>query len=242
VSFGGAGGAHAVALAEELSMAEAIVPPMPGTFSAVGLLATEMRHDYVTATGGIVAAQADTASLEAAFRAMEKQGRDLLAEQGFADERIRLTRLADLKVVGQTYELLLPLPERGTVTEAGIAALVADFGALYRERYAFFFEDEPIEIVNLRLSAEGLNPPVDFPESAGSGESPEAAQSGSRPVYFDGPGWTETPIFERSRLAHGMMVPGPAVIEEETSATLVPPGRRAEVAADLGLIVGLRGP
>ncbi|MCY3830822.1 MAG: hypothetical protein OXF89_16975, partial [Rhodospirillaceae bacterium] len=242
VSFGGAGGAHAVALAEELSMAEAIVPPMPGTFSAVGLLATEMRHDYVTATGGIVAEEADVAGLEKAFLDMEQQGRDLLTAQGFADDRIRLTRLADLKVVGQTYELLLPLPGRGPVTEAGIAALVRDFGALYRERYAFFFEGEPIEIVNLRLSAEGLNPPVEFPESAGRGASPAAAQSGSRPIYFDGPGWTETPIFDRSRLARGMMVPGPAAIEEDTSATLVPPGRTAAVAPDFGLIVDLRGP
>ena len=241
VSFGGAGGAHAVDLAQELSMAEAIVPPMPGTFSAVGLLATEMRHDYVTATGGIVAAEADTAGLEAAFLAMEAEGRRLLAAQGFPADQIRLTRLADLKVVGQTYELLLPLPGRGPVTEAGVAALVADFGALYRERYAFFFEDEPIEIVNLRLSAEGLNPPVEFPESPGSGTSPAAAQSGNRPVYFDGPGWTDTPIFQRGRLAHGMMVPGPAVIEEDTSATLVPPGTQAAVAADLGLIVDLRG-
>ena len=242
VSFGGAGGGHAVALAEELSMAEAVVPPMPGTFSAVGLLATEMRHDYVTATGGIVAAEADIAGLETAFLDMEKQGRDLLAAQGFPADRIRLTRLADLKVVGQTYELLLPLPGQGPVTEAGVAALVAAFGALYRERYAFFFEGEPIEIVNLRLSAEGLNPPVEFPENTGSGESPAAAQSGSRPVFFDGPGWTDTPIFERSRMAHGMMVAGPAVIEEETSATLVPPGRRAAVAADLGLIVDMREP
>ena len=241
VSFGGAGGAHAVDLGQELSMAEAIVPPLPGTFSAVGLLATEMRHDYVTATGGIVAAEADIGGLENAFLEMEAQGRNLLTAQGFQEDRIRLIRLADLKVAGQTYELLLPLPDQGAVTEAGIAALVADFGTLYRERYAFFFEGEPIEIVNLRVSAEGLNPPVDFPESAESEMSPAAAQNGSRPVYFDGPGWTDTPIFERTRLAHGMMVPGPAVIEEETSSTLVPPARRATVTVDLGLIVDLRG-
>ena len=72
--------------------------------------------------------------------------------------------------------------------------------------------------------------------------SPAAARNGSRPVYFDGPGWTDAPIFERTRLAHGMMVPGPAVIEEETSSTLVPPARRATVTVDLGLIVDLRGP
>ena len=242
VSFGGAGGAHAVDLGQELSMAEAIVPPLPGTFSAVGLLATEMRHDYVTATGGIVAAGADIGGLEKAFLEMEAEGRNLLTAHGFPEDRIRLIRLADLKVAGQTYELLLPLSDQGAVTEAGLAALVEDFGNLYRERYAFFFEGEPIEIVNLRVSAEGLNPPVDFPESAEGGMSPAAARNGSRPVYFDGPGWTDAPIFERTRLAHGMMVPGPAVIEEETSSTLVPPARRATVTADLGLIVDLRGP
>ena len=64
-SFGGAGGAHAVDLARELSMAEAIVPPMPGTFSALGLLVTEMRHDYVTALGGVTAERARPAELEA---------------------------------------------------------------------------------------------------------------------------------------------------------------------------------
>ncbi|MEQ8699342.1 MAG: hydantoinase/oxoprolinase family protein, partial [Bauldia litoralis] len=239
-SFGGAGGVHAVELAQELQMAEAIIPPLPGTFSAVGLLATEMRHDYVEALGGVVAQEAETENLEARFRSMEEQGRSELSAQGFDGDAIKLTRLADLKVVGQTYELLLPLPDQGPVSREGIEALLREFGTLYRERYAFFFEGEPIELVNLRVSAQGLNPTVVFPESADAGADPAPAQVGSRPVYFEGGGWTETNVYGRDGLTCGMVVAGPAVIEEETSATLIPPGTTAQVAADHGLIVDLK--
>lgn len=145
LSFGGAGGAHAVALARELGMAEAIIPPMPGTFSAVGLLVTDARRDYVASLGGIPAAAADPAELEAEYRALEAQGIADLAGQGFAPGRIRLVRLADLKVAGQTYELSLPLPGGGACDAAGLAALLAAFTLLYRERYAFFYEGEAIE-------------------------------------------------------------------------------------------------
>ncbi len=238
MSFGGAGGVHAAELARELSMAEAIVPPLPGTFSALGLLATEMRHDYVSATGSVTTDDADPGRLEALFREMEDAGRTELEALGFAPERIRLTRLADLKVSGQTYELLLPLPHQGPVTPSGIAALVEAFGKLYRERYAFFFEGEPIEFVNLRVSAEGLNPGVALPEQEAGDCDPEPARGGSRPVCFDGPGWLETPLYMRDRLNCGMIVDGPAVVEEETSTTLVPPGTRLEVAPDLGLVIG----
>ncbi len=237
VSFGGAGGVHAVDLARDLAMAEAVIPPLPGTFSAIGLLATEMRHDYVTALGGLVAGDADPDDLEAKFQAMEAEGRAELAAQSFDESDMRLTRMADLKVVGQTYELLLPLPNQGPVTRCGIEALLAAFGSLYRERYAFFFEGEPIEIVNLRLSAEGLNAPVAFPETADDGSDPAPARSGGRPVYFEGGGWTDTDVYSRDKLTCGMVVAGPAVIEEETSAVLIPPDAEATVAADGGLMI-----
>ncbi|MFV0385638.1 hydantoinase/oxoprolinase family protein [Paracoccus sp. (in: a-proteobacteria)] len=240
-SFGGAGGVHAVELAQELQMAEAIIPPLPGTFSAVGLLATEMRHDYVDALGGVIAQEADPADLEARFKAMEAQGHKELARQGFGADAIRTTRLADLKVVGQTYELLLPLPDQGRLGPGGVAALLAAFGDLYRDRYAFFFEDEPVEIVNLRVSAEGINPAVIFPETGLSGPDPSVARTGARQVFFAGTGWTETPVFRREALTGGMRVSGPAMIEEETSATLIPPGITARVAADHGLIIDLKG-
>ena len=237
-SFGGAGGAHAVELARELSMAEAIVPPMPGTFSALGLLVTEMRHDYVTALGGVTAERARPAELEAAYREMEAQGRAALEGHGFGRDRIRLARFADLKVVGQTYELSLPVA--GALDADGLARLVAAFGDLYRARYAFFYERDPIELVNLRLSALGVNAPIELPEGEGAGGEAKRGRKGSRPVYFEGAGFVDAAIYERDRLGAGMAIPGPAVIEEETSSTVVPPGCAAAVASDLGLIVRLR--
>ena len=237
-SFGGAGGAHAVGLARELTMIEAIIPPMPGTFSALGLLATEMRHDYVTALGGVITERADVAELEAAYVAMEAEGVAELAGQGFGGDQIRLARFADLKVVGQTYELSLPVA--GAIDSDGLARLVAAFGALYRERYAFFYEGDPIELVNLRVSALGVNAPIELPTGDDAGSDPTPGQKGTRPVYFEDAGFIDAAIYERDRLGAGMVIPGPSVIEEETSSTVIPPETAAEVAPDYGLIVRLK--
>jgi len=240
LSFGGAGGVHAIDLADALEMAEVIVPPLPGVFSAVGLLAADVRHDYVSALGGIVSTAVDPAALEHAFQAMEDEAKHTLAAEGFSGDAVRLTRSADLKVVGQTYELTVPLPQKGPVTSAGIAALVAAFGKLYRERYAFFFEGEPIELVNLRLAASGASEPVKLATFDVHADDPSPAQIARRPVYFDTRGFAETAVLDRDKLRPGMIVRGPAVVEEATSVTLIPPGMTAAVAADLGLFVRMR--
>ncbi len=233
-SFGGAGGVHAVDIARELAMKETIVPPLAGTFSAVGLLVTEMRHDFVTALGGLRAEEADLEALESHYRRMEDEGRAALAAQGFAPSSIQLTRSADLKVAGQTYELSLALPRGGALDAAGVEALLAAFGDLYRKRYAFFFAGEPIELVNLRLQALGQSEPIELPEQTGG-----SAAKGSRPVYFEVSGFVETAVYAREGLAPGSTIAGPAVIEEETACTVVPPDGRAEVAGDLGPFIDL---
>jgi N-methylhydantoinase A len=254
LSFGGAGGVHAIDLAEALEMAEVIIPPLPGVFSAIGLLAADVRHDFVHALGGVVSSAADPARLEQAFQDMETEATRVLATEGFAGDTIRLVRSADLKVVGQTYELRVPLPQAGPVTSTGLAALVDAFGRLYRERYAFFFEGEPIELVNLRLAAFGVNAPITLQPPPPSFASPPAGREGNgtgdaaparigrRPIYFDKVGFLDADVLARDRLRPGMIVRGPAAVEEPTSVTLVPPGRSATVASDLGLFVTLRPP
>jgi len=242
LSFGGAGGVHAIDLANALEMAEVIIPPLPGVFSAVGLLAADVRHDFVHALGGIVSTAADPERLERQFQQMEAEATRALTSEGFSGDAIRLVRSADLKVVGQTYELTVPLPQAGPVTPAGILALVDAFGRLYRERYAFFFEGEPIELVNLRLAAFGANEAIKLEPPAGVGiADPTAARIGRRPIYFDKSGYLDADVLERDRLRPGMVVQGPAVVEEPTSVTLIPPGRSATVASDLGLFVKLGG-
>ena len=238
LSFGGAGGVHAVDLARALSMREALVPPLPGTFSAVGLLVTEARHDYVVALGGVRADEADLAQLEAHYRRMEEEALAELHSQGFAREAITLTRTADVKVTGQTYELSLPL-STGSVDERVIAALLDAFTQLYRERYVFFFEGEPIEIVNLRVVALGRNPPLDFARPQAAGPDPAPARKGQRSVYFEDLGFVPTTVYERALLRPGNVVPGPAIVEEETSSVLIPPGFEAQVLADIGLAINV---
>ncbi len=239
LSFGGAGGAHAVDLARELGMTEAIIPPLPGTFSALGLLVTEARCDYVATLGGLAADQADLAALEAQYQSLESLGLSDLAAQGFTPDRIRLVRLADLKVMGQTYELSLPLPVTGPLDEPGLKALLEAFGRLYRERYAFFYEGETIEITNLRLCALGINDLVRLPALQALGAEMAPALKTRRPVFFDEVGFLDTAVYERERLSPGMVVSGPAVVEEETSSTILPAGCAAKVARDGGMFIRL---
>ncbi len=241
LSFGGAGGVHAIDLADALEMAEVIVPPLPGVFSAVGLLAADVRHDFVAALGGMVSAAAEPNRLESLFRGMEEEARRVLAAEDFSGDAVRLVRSADLKVVGQTYELTLALPQAGLVTREGIEALVASFGRLYRERYAFFFEGEAIELVNLRLAAPGASETVRLAQFERQADDPEPARIARRAVYFEKLGFREASVFDRGRLRPGMVIRGPAIVEEPTSVTLIPIDKSATVAADLGLFIKLRG-
>lgn len=241
LTFGGAGGVHAVDIARALSMREAIVPPLPGTFSAVGLLVTDVRHDYVVALGGVRADQADYSQLESHYKKMEQQALEDLRGQGVARDSVSLVRSADLKVLGQTYELSLPLPGSGPVNAASVAALLEAFSRLYRERYAFFFEGEPIELVNLRVAGFGHNPQLELERPKAAGPDPSAARKGERPVYFEKLGFVPTAVYERARLRPGNVVQGPAIVEEETSSVLVPPGTAATLLPDLGLSIALGG-
>jgi N-methylhydantoinase A len=237
LSFGGAGGVHAVDLGRELEMREVVVPPFPGIFSALGLLVADARNDLVTALGGIVLDRVDVQALETSYRRMEAQAHTALGEQGFPTDRIRLVRSADIRVVGQSYELTVDLPAPAPLDAQGLEALKAAFVTLYRERYAFLFEGEPLEIVNLRLAAFGLNAPVKLPTFAPVGPDPSSALVARRPIYFDAVGHQDSGVYDRALLRPGMRVVGPAVIEEPTSVTLVPPGHAADVADDLGLFV-----
>jgi N-methylhydantoinase A len=125
------------------------------------------------------------------------------------------------------------------LTSNGLSALVDAFSRLYRERYAFFFEGEPIELVNLRVAAFGVNDPIELPSLRPQGISSAETGRNIRPVYFEKLGYVETAVFKRDSLRPGMKLPGPAVVEEATSATLIPPGATADVAPDLGLFVRL---
>ena len=218
VAFGGAGPLHAADLARSLGIGEVLVPVAPGNFSALGLLAAPVREDRVR-TFPARADRVDCASLETAFAALAGDATASLEAEGFPAARIRCERHADLRYVGQAYELTVPVPQ-DAVTESTWRATVAAYHAAHAAAYGFAKPDDPVELINVRLTAfVDLDRPRWTPQPLHTGP---AAPSGYRAAWFGGRR-TECPIFRRRDLRAGHGCVGPAIIEEHGATTVLGP-------------------
>ncbi|HMQ31661.1 MAG TPA: hydantoinase/oxoprolinase family protein [Chloroflexaceae bacterium] len=240
VAFGGAGPLHAGRLAAEIGCPALVVPPSPGTTSALGLLATDLRHDYA-ATLLCRLDAADPAAVSAAFTRMEAEGLTTLAGEGVPADAARCLRQLDLRYVGQSHELTLAVPD--DVDELGAAAaarLAARFHAEHARAYGTSAPGEPVELVSLRVSAVGQIARPRPRALAEGGPGPKPALRERRPVFFaEAGGYQECPIYDRYRLLAGMRLAGPAVVEELDSTTVIHPGQLAEVDAQGALRIRL---
>jgi len=225
VAFGGAGPIHAASLAAELQIPEVVVPPAPGVFSALGLVATDLRRDY-SRTFYADLAKADPAEVAAALAAMEAEGRAMLEAAKVPAERRALLRSADIRYRRQAYELTVPMAD-GPVTRESLAALVATFHEKHRQTYGHAGLADSVQLVNLRLSAVGRIPSVELAQRANGA----ARGDGSRDVWFPATGFATTPVYWRNGLKADAAIDGPAIIEAVDSTTVVPPGWRATVDA-----------
>jgi len=231
-AFGGAGPLHAAALATELGISEVICPPIPGAFSALGLVGTDLRRDYVQ-TLFTLADAADPAALESAFVALERKGAAMLDRAGVAAERRRFERAVDARYPRQSYELQVALPQR-TVDHAMLQMIATTFHDRHQQTYGHANRDEPVQIVGVRLAAIGAIPPLlvrDRTAPAGT----DATKS-KRPLWFRETGAVDATIYDRRRMPAGLEVAGPVVIESLESTILVPPGWRAQMNED-GFVV-----
>lgn len=236
MAFGGAGPLHAARLAKELDMTRVLVPRNPGILCAMGLLLTDLRADFA-ATRLLPATVASVGDVATSFESLA-----LRAEEWFAHEAIpaadrRLTRTADMRYAGQNYELPVPLPE-GPITGATIAALAEGFAEAHRQRYGFVAEEEPVQIVTLRLEATGLVRKAELKSYPDAGPDAATAIMGERDVWFPEAGaFVHTPIYSRDRLQPGNRFAGPAIVEQMDTTTVVPPGMTARVDTWLNLIL-----
>jgi N-methylhydantoinase A len=208
VAFGGAGGMHACALADELGMPSVLVPRAAGVLSALGLAIADIRRDYVGPLLGEIAT-VDPARLADAWEALAERARKDL--RGLAAEP-NLDRLADLRYQGQSYEL--------TVEGETPAALAEAFHVAHQRRYGHREDDEPVEIVNVRLVATvaGQRPDVIEPEP------PEVdARTGYRDVLLDGT-WVRADVLDRGLMGRSSGVRAPAVVEFAEATCVVRPG------------------
>jgi len=207
LAFGGAGGMHACALAEELGMSTVLVPRAGGVLSALGLAISDLRRDYVRPfRAGLEAVGAE--ELEAAFAEMERAAEGDLEGAGHA-------RRADLRYRGQSFEL--------TVEAGSFEGLAEGFHAAHEQRYGYR-TDGAVEVVNLRLVA---TVPVEKPPLR-EGEPEGDAQVGERKAGFDGE-WLPTPVLDRERMGRGSEVSGPAIVEFKEATCVVRPGWRGAV-------------
>jgi len=217
MSFGGAGGLHACEVAEELGMRRVIFPRDPSTFSAHGILGSDIQHDIsVTRITPLVAGAAG--ALTAMAAELLERGRAALEGDGIPADRQALTLYADLRYRAQAFELLTPVEGAGFDADS-IAALRARFEALHMQRFSFDDPDEAVELVTLRLTATGLL-------GGGAGIAtlePQAHPVAQRPVHLGGR-WADTPVHRQESLAAGDRVTGPAIVEQAYTTLVIPPG------------------
>jgi N-methylhydantoinase A len=237
-SFGGSGGVHALDIARDLNMSRVVVPPFAGTFSAIGLLVSDTRHDYVQ-TITMREDDLDLVEMTRIFGDLEEKGRLQLEEERIRGDRMEFMWSADIKLVGQTYEINTPVERVAEITPAAFQKALGDFKTIYREKYSYIHEGEKVEVVSLRVSAFGKSPPVEL-KGRGDGETdPTGAVKEKRPIYFDRIGFEESAIYERDRLGPGCELTGPCMIEEATASTLILPGYRGRVEEDGSIAIAL---
>jgi N-methylhydantoinase A len=236
VAFGGSGSLLACRLVDVLGLKGVLVPRDPGNLSAYGLLTVDVRNDYVQ-TAVTRQSKLDVAALQSVVDDLATQADAALQREGFTVDSRRFEVTADLRYVGQAFEVRVDLPSRVLSLEVAEGAAAA-FHDEHRRLYGYDFRDDPrqeVEWVNLRVSGVG---PIRRPElrRVQRGHGAETARLGTRTVYFDD--WVETPCFERSRLGSGDRVVGPAVVEEFSSTVPLHPGFAAEVDDFGNLVVG----
>jgi N-methylhydantoinase A len=209
VAFGGAGGLHACALAEELGIGRVLAPRAAGVLSALGLAISDVRRDQVRP---FMAEPGAAEEAEARFAEMEERAREQLA----GDARLTVTRLADARYQGQSFELTV-----GAEDQEGLAGR---FHAEHERRYGYRMEDETVELVNLRLVATVPGAKPELRE----GPPRRAAVPGRRRAGFDGD-WLEVDVWRRADLGAGSGIRGAAVVELAESTVLVRPGWQGTV-------------
>jgi N-methylhydantoinase A len=225
LAFGGAGPLHAVFLAEELEIKRVIVPPAPGTFSAGGMLQTNIQHNVAQTL--YRRADDDIASdVCATFEALEKQARTILQHDGVAMENMRMLYSAEMRYVGQEYAVQVAFPNNEFDAEA-LKQMPDLFHTAHNTRYGHSNPAEVVEYVNLRITATGI---IDKP-APGRYEMVRDSETPSfklRNVVFNGE-LHQTRVYDRALLQHGHSVEGPAIVEEPSATTVIPPGHRLNV-------------
>jgi N-methylhydantoinase A len=234
LAFGGAGPVHACRIARDLGMAGVIVPLYPGVYSAIGLLMSDVKHDYIQSKMTQLAEIAPR-DLNAMFERLAMQALADLRDDGFSSETIRIDRALDMRYAGQGYEITMDCAAEA-MTADGLKELRLRFDAQHRSMFGHMAPEEPVEIVSYRVRGVGLVPPVQMPTFKRAGTTLADALRETRSVRFDGKA-IDCPVYQRERLDVGLTFSGPAVLDQFDCTTVICPGQKARVDEWKNLIV-----
>src|SRR3954454_3027667 len=239
VAGGGAGPLHAVAIAQDLGIPTVIVPPTPGVTSALGILQVDLRHDLLRS----VLKQTDQLEPEELVRVfadLEQEANEVLeGEQAGGDKRVELS--LDVRYYGQTPYMNLVLDEVPR-DRAAIEAIVDRYGEAYEAEFGYQFDRDlaTVEIVNARAAAICVTADAQLKLSGQTNGKVEPRKS--RSVFFEESNeFVDTPIYDRTALHPQTRIAGPAVVEQDDTTVLVPPGTTVDVDAHLNLLIDAGG-
>lgn len=227
LAFGGGGAMHAVALGQELQVKKVVVPAAAAVFSALGMMMSDLRRDFF-ATQLMDLAEGAGTKIEEVFTRTETQARDTFTSEGINADKISFQRYGKFRYQNQEHTTEVPLS--GPVTDAALAQIADDFHTLYEREYSYRL-NAPVEMVGIHLVARAAIGKLEMTPAAIGPKDASAAVKGTRDVDYALEGVHEATIYDGDKLAPGMTLSGPAIIEESGTTLVIHPGNTVHIDA-----------
>jgi len=223
-------------MALDLGIPTVLIPLTPGVHSALGLLMSDVKHDYVRSKlAGLE--ELELNEINGLFAQLVNQAKADLHAEGFHDHEIKIEPYLDLRYAGQGYELTVPCP-MPPLTKQDLGLMRQRFDTVHEQNSGHKAETEPVELVSLRLISLGLVPQAKLSPGKNTGRKVEEAKTGARNVFFGKEhGLLRTDVYEREPLEPGHLIIGPAIVEQLDTTTVIHPEQQAQVDGYRNLII-----
>jgi len=227
IAMGGNGGIHCTSLGRELNVKKIIIPTNPGVFSAYGMLMTDLRQDYIR-TKVVKIDSSNIDIINEIYDEMIEHAIKIYTSQGFLSENLYMVKSADIRYIGQEHTVRAPVTSK-RIGEGDLEIARENFGRLHKKYYSFNFPDGVAEFVNFNITAFCKVKRAEIKPIKVKSRSGEEAIRCKRIVDFDEDGISEVPVYLREKLGPNNKINGPAIIEENTSATVLYPNQELYV-------------
>lgn len=221
VAYGGAGPLHAVHLAQEMGIRTVLIPPAPGALCALGLLTADIKKSYVR-TAIASYDEMTPEQINAVMSSLRDEGSAWLDSEKVPNERRKFHGIAEMRYVGQNYELQVEIPTEN-ITASDIEKMKQDFFVAHEKNYGYYNPNAPVQFVNFRCEATGIVKKPNLAELETTLDDPSKAEIGRRVVHFEESGAVDCPVYDRAKFGRAERVNGPCIIEQMDSTTVVPP-------------------